>query len=156
LTWNEFAVNWDSDVKMSFLFCREALRAPLTPGSTVIIISSGAALGGSPLSGGYAGAKRTQMFIANYAQKESDRLKLGVRFLALAPARLMPETKLGQFAIECYARYLNIAPEEFIQGMVSRQTPDDVANAIAELASNGAGYRGSVFTISAEGIAPAM
>jgi len=42
------------------------------------------------------GAKRTQMFIANYAQKESDRLNLGMRFLALAPARIMPETELGQ------------------------------------------------------------
>ena len=81
LTWEEFAVNWEMDVRMSFAFCREALRRPLSPGARVIVISSGAALGGSPISGGYAGAKRTQMFIANYAQKESDRLKLGVRFL---------------------------------------------------------------------------
>jgi hypothetical protein len=35
---------------------REALLAPLAPGSTVISLSSGAALCGSPLSGGYAGA----------------------------------------------------------------------------------------------------
>jgi NAD(P)-dependent dehydrogenase (short-subunit alcohol dehydrogenase family) len=157
LTWEEFGVNWDSDVKMSFLFCREALRAPLAPGSMVILVSSGAAFAaGSPMSGGYAGAKRTQMFIANYAQKESDRLNLGMRFLALAPARIMPETELGQSAVECYAGYLGISPAEFIQGMVARQTPEDVANAIAELASNGAAYRGSVFTISGDGIAPAV
>jgi NAD(P)-dependent dehydrogenase (short-subunit alcohol dehydrogenase family) len=154
LTWEEFAVNWDADVRMSFLFCREALRAPLAPGSTVILISSGAALGGSPISGGYAGAKRTQMFIANYAQKESDRLDLGVRFLTLAPARIMPETELGRFAVECYARYLGISPAEFIKGMSSRQTPEDVANATAELANNGAAYRGSLFTVSGEGLLP--
>jgi NAD(P)-dependent dehydrogenase (short-subunit alcohol dehydrogenase family) len=157
LSWQEFAVNWDSDVKMSFLFCREVLRAPLTPGSMVILISSGAAFAaGSPMSGGYAGAKRTQMFIANYAQKESDRLNLGVRFLALAPARIMPETELGRSAVECYAGYLGVSPSEFIQGMVARQTPEDVANAITELASNGAAYRGSVFTVSGEGIALAV
>jgi NAD(P)-dependent dehydrogenase (short-subunit alcohol dehydrogenase family) len=156
LTWEEFAVNWDADVRMSFLFCREALRAPLTPGSTVILISSGAALGGSPISGGYAGAKRTQMFIANYAQKESHRLNLGVRFLALAPACIMPETELGRFAVECYARYLGISPAEFIKGMSARQTPEDVANATAELVNNASAYRSSVFTISGEGIAPAL
>lgn len=153
LTWEEFSVNWNTDVRMSFEFCREALRAPLAHGSTVILISSGAALGGSPLSGGYAGAKRTQMFIANYAQKESDRLDLGVRFLALAPARIMPETRLGQFAAESYARYLGISSSEFIDGMVSRQTPQDVADAAAELVSNGAAHRGTVFTISGGGIA---
>jgi NAD(P)-dependent dehydrogenase (short-subunit alcohol dehydrogenase family) len=154
LTWEEFAVNWNTDVKISFSFCREALRAPLAPGSTVILISSGAALGGSPLSGGYAGAKRTQMFIANYAQKESDRLNLGVRFLALAP-RIMPETEVGQFAVECYARYLGISRADFIKGMSSRHTPQDVADATAELASNGAAHRGSAFTLSGEGIAVA-
>jgi NAD(P)-dependent dehydrogenase (short-subunit alcohol dehydrogenase family) len=154
LTWEEFAVNWNTDVRMSFSFCREALRAPLAPGSTVILISSGAALGGSPLSGGYAGAKRTQMFIANYAQKESDRLDLGVRFVALAP-RIMPETELGHFAVECYARYLGISPADFIKGMSSRHTPQDVANATAELASNGTAHLGSVFTISGDGIAAA-
>lgn len=154
LTWEEFSVNWNTDVRMSFAFCREALRAPLAHGSTVILISSGAAFGGSPLSGGYAGAKRTQMFIANYAQKESDRLNLGVRFLALAPARIMPETGLGQFAAESYARYLGISPSEFINGMLSRQTPKDVADAAAELVSNGAAHRGTVFTISGDGIAP--
>jgi hypothetical protein len=38
--------------------------------------------------------------------------------------------------------------------MSSRQTPEDVANATAELATRFADYTGSVFTISAEGIAP--
>jgi NAD(P)-dependent dehydrogenase (short-subunit alcohol dehydrogenase family) len=154
LTWKEFAVNWDTDVRMSFLFCKEALRSPLAPGAKVILISSGAALGGSPISGGYSGAKRTQMLIANYAQKESDRLKLGLRFFALAPARIMPETEFGQFAVDGYARYLGISAADFINGMTSPQTPEDVANAAAELANNSAAYQGSVFTISGEGIAP--
>ena len=155
LTWEEFAVNWETDVRISFMFCREALRLPLSSGTAVILISSGAALGGSPISGGYAGAKRTQMFIANYAQKESDRLELGLRFLALAPARIMPDTELGRFAVDSYARYLGISPAEFVAGMSSRQTPEDVANATAELATHFSDYSGSAFTISAEGIATA-
>lgn len=154
LTWEEFAVNWETDVRIAFSFCREALRLPLSPGATVISISSGAALGGSPISGGYAGAKRTQMFIANYAQKESDRLGLGLRFLALAPARIMPDTELGRFAVDAYARYLGVSPKEFIAGMSSRQTLEDVANATAELAGHLADHPGVVFSISAEGIAP--
>lgn len=155
LTWEEFALNWETDVRIAFAFCREALRRPLSPQATVIVISSGAALGGSPMSGGYAGAKRTQMFIANYAQKESDRLELGVRFFALAPARMMPDTELGRRAVESYARYLGISPTEFVEGMRSRQTPEDVANATAELATHFADCTGSAFTISEEGITPA-
>jgi RNA polymerase sigma-70 factor (ECF subfamily) len=56
-TWETFSRTWEVDVKQAFHWTREALLAPLAPGSTVIALSSGAALRGSPLSGGYAGAK---------------------------------------------------------------------------------------------------
>src|SRR5262245_15115467 len=69
-TWREFAVNWETDVKIAFHFCKAALSRPLSPGASVVLISSGAAIAGSPISGGYAGAKRTQIFMANYGQKE--------------------------------------------------------------------------------------
>ena len=81
-SWPQFAVNWESDVRIAFHFCKAALSYPLPAGTSVVVISSGAAVAGSPNSGGYAGAKRTQMFIANYSQKESDRLGLGLRFVA--------------------------------------------------------------------------
>src|SRR5262249_58173564 len=58
-TWETFAVNWEADVRIAFLWLREALVKPLRPGSRVVVFSSGAALNGSPLSGGYAGAKAT-------------------------------------------------------------------------------------------------
>ena len=88
-SWQQFAVNWETDVKIALHFCKAALSEPLPGGASVILISSGAALAGSPNLGGYAGAKRTQLFIANYSQKESDRLGLGLRFSAVAP-RIMP------------------------------------------------------------------
>lgn len=51
-TWQQFAVNWQTDVKIAFHFCKAALLRPLRAGTLVILISSGAALAGSPNSGG--------------------------------------------------------------------------------------------------------
>jgi NADP-dependent 3-hydroxy acid dehydrogenase YdfG len=56
-TWQTFSRNWEVDVQHVFGWTREALLLPLEPGSVVIAFSSGAAVNGSPLSGGYAGAK---------------------------------------------------------------------------------------------------
>ena len=78
-TWQTFSRNWDVDVQHVFGWTREALLLPLQPGSTVIAMSSGAAVRGSPLSGGYAGAKATIRFIADYAAAESQRENLGIR-----------------------------------------------------------------------------
>jgi NAD(P)-dependent dehydrogenase (short-subunit alcohol dehydrogenase family) len=149
-SWEQFSRNWNSDVKMSLLFSQAALATPLAPGTTIILISSGAALGGSPLSGGYSGSKRTQMFLAQYAQKESDRLNLGLRFLALAPGGIMPNTDLGKTAVEGYAAYVGMDTKDFIKGMGSSQTPEDVANAVVELASNSTSRAGNVFLVSAK------
>src|ERR1700691_1056528 len=66
-TWHTFSRNWDVDVQHAFGWTREALLLPLEPGSTVIAMSSGAALRGSPLSGGYAGAHGTIRVIAAHA-----------------------------------------------------------------------------------------
>jgi NADP-dependent 3-hydroxy acid dehydrogenase YdfG len=67
-TWETFSVNWHTDVQIAFHWLRAALLKPLRSGSRVVVISSGAALAGSPLSGGYAGAKATQRLITGYAQ----------------------------------------------------------------------------------------
>src|SRR5260370_39086830 len=52
-SWEQFSRNWNSDVKMSLFFSQAALTSPLTAGTTIILISSGAAISGWPLSGGY-------------------------------------------------------------------------------------------------------
>lgn len=52
--WETFSVSWQTDVKMTFHWLREALLTPMRPGSKVVVVSSGAALNGSPLSGEYA------------------------------------------------------------------------------------------------------
>jgi hypothetical protein len=114
-------------------------------------MSSGAALAGSPNSGGYAGAKRTQLFIANYSQKESDRLGLGLRFMALAP-RMMPDTELGKHAVAGYSRYLGISEADFVQSMASPPTSSDVATAVIELVTNPDPSKGNVFIVSGKGL----
>lgn len=149
--WGEFAVNWDSDVRIAFHFCKAALNRPLRPGASVVLLSSGAALAGSPLSGGYAGAKRTQMFMANYCQKESDRLSLGLRFMAVAP-RIILDTELGEHAIAGYSRYLGISAADFIQGMAAPPTACIVAAAVIELVLNPDRCLGDVFIVSGKGL----
>lgn len=150
-SWQQFAVNWETDVKIAFNFFKAALSRPLPSGTSVILISSGAALAGSPISGGYAGAKRTQLFMANYAQKESDRLGLGLRFTALAP-RIMPDTDLGKYAIAAYSGYLGISEADFIQSMTAPPTSNDVANAVVEFATNPDPSKAKVFVVSGKGL----
>src|SRR4051812_24655682 len=101
-TWESFSAPWHVDVKIAFEVGRAALARPLGPGSTVVIMSSGAGLRGSPLSGGYAGAKRTQMFVARYLQRIAEARELGIRFVALAPEQLLAGTRIGEAAAAAY------------------------------------------------------
>ncbi len=150
-TWQEFKVNWETDVKIAFNFCKMALLRPLPAGASVVLISSGAALAGSPISGGYAGAKRTQIFIADYSQKESDRLELGLRFTALAP-RMIPETDLGKYAVAGYSRYLDMSAADFIESMESPPTASDVAAAVIQVATSPDHPKGKAFVVSGKGL----
>jgi NAD(P)-dependent dehydrogenase (short-subunit alcohol dehydrogenase family) len=101
-SWESFSRPWNVDVKIAFEVGRAALARPLRPGSTVLIVSSGAALAGSPLSGGYAGAKRMQMFLAGYLQRSADARELGIRFVSLAPRQLLAGTRIGDAAATAY------------------------------------------------------
>jgi 3-oxoacyl-[acyl-carrier protein] reductase len=131
-TWETFAVNWDSDVKIAFHWLREILVRPLRPGSRVIVISSGAALAGSPLSGGYAGAKATQRFITGYAQGEAKRGGLDITFTAVMP-RFAPETAVGRPAVEAYAAQAGKPLEEFLKHVGPLLTAEIAGAAVVDL-----------------------
>ncbi|TIX72876.1 MAG: SDR family oxidoreductase [Mesorhizobium sp.] len=153
-SWEDFSANWEMDVKASFLFCKAALQGRLKPGSRVVLISSGAAFsGGPPNSGGYAGAKRMQVFLAGHSQKESDRLGFDLRFMALSPARIMPGTGVGDRGIDGISAYMGISPADFLASMADMQTPADVARAAIALATGQA--QGSSFVVSGSGLAAA-
>jgi len=112
--WESFSEAWNVDVKAAFLLVKQALTLPLPPGSIVVVVSSGAAIDGSPLSGGYAGAKRMEWFLADYAQKVSDGKKLGIRFLAVLP-RPIEGTTIGTRAASAYGAMRGITAEQFME-----------------------------------------
>lgn len=128
--WESFSMPWNQDVKMAFELGRAALELPLRPGSTVVIVSSGAGLGGSPLSGGYAGAKRMQMFLASYLERASKERALGLRFLALVPKQLIVDTETGETVSRTYAKLAGITQEKFMQRFETPLYAQGVADAI--------------------------
>ena len=131
-TWESFSVNWHTDVRAAFHWLREALLRPLKPGSRVVVISSGAAVAGSPLSGGYAGAKATQRFVTAYAQDEANRAGLGISFTAVMP-RITPLTELGRPAVQAYAARAGQTEEEYVRQFGEPLTPEVAGSAVVEL-----------------------
>jgi NAD(P)-dependent dehydrogenase (short-subunit alcohol dehydrogenase family) len=133
-TWESFSANWNVDVAQAFHWTREALRCPLDPGSSVIVFSSGAALNGSPLSGGYAGANAMVKFLAGYAAIESERAGLGIDFTSVLP-QLTPATELGARAVSAYAERQGVDVETFVQSMGSILTPNQVGSSVVQFAT---------------------
>lgn len=142
-SWESFSAPWNVDVKLVFEVGRAVLARPLRPGSTVMIVSSGAGVNrnGSPMSGGYAGAKRMQMFLAGYFQQAADARKLGVRFVALAPMQFLVGTQIGEAATAAYGAGNWLVPLD----------PDGVARAILSVAS-GEEHRGATLGVSGKGL----
>jgi len=150
-TWETFSINWQSDVHMAFIWLKRALLLPLRPGSRVIVMSSGAALNGSPLSGGYAGAKATQRFIAGYADEESQRAGLGIRITAVLP-RLTPATTIGQPAVAGYAARPGISEAEFVRQIGKPVTPASAGEAFVELVTCDSANLSSAYSLSGDGL----
>ncbi|MCM3882750.1 SDR family oxidoreductase [Frankia sp. R82] len=150
-TWETFSVNWHTDVRIAFHWLRESLLRPLRPGSRVIVISSGAALAGSPLSGGYAGAKATQRRITGYARDEADRAGLGITFTAVLP-RLTPRTDLGRPAVHAYAERAGQAEDDYVLGLGAPLTPEIAGAALVDLARADAVTVAPDYLLTAEGL----
>lgn len=151
-SWESFSAAWNVDVKIAFEVGRAALERPLRPGSTVVIVASGAALGGSPKSGGYAGAKRTQMFLADYFQQLAASRELGIRFAAVAP-QLVAGTVIAEVAATAYA-----AAGESAQDYMERRFPQqlDAAGVAAAILALAAGEHPEAtnLLVTATGLSP--
>jgi NAD(P)-dependent dehydrogenase (short-subunit alcohol dehydrogenase family) len=131
-TWETFSVNWHTDVKIAFTWLREALLTPLPPGSRVVVVSSGAAINGSPASGGYAGAKATQRFLAAYAQEESRRAGLDITVTAVLP-RMTPFGEVGRRGVRAYAARSGQTEQEYLQQLGEPLTPETAGSALVDL-----------------------
>jgi NAD(P)-dependent dehydrogenase (short-subunit alcohol dehydrogenase family) len=151
-TWQTFSRNWEVDVQQAFNWTREALLLPLDPGSVVIAMSSGAAVNGSPLSGGYAGAKATIRFLTRYAGAESEREGLGIRFISLLP-KLTPATDLGSAAAAAYAARDGEDLASYLKKTGPALTAEQVGQSVLDLAADPGGDR-DAYLLTAAGLTP--
>jgi len=152
-TWQTFSQNWDVDVQHVFRWVREALLTPLDPGSTVITVSSGAALRGSPLSGGYAGAKAAIRFITAYAADEADRAALDIRFRCVLP-QLTPATSLGLTGVAAYAARQGVDVARYLEMAGPTLTIEQVGTAISNLVTDPSHDR-PAYLLTPAGLTPA-
>ncbi|MGW4565501.1 SDR family oxidoreductase [Streptomyces sp. NPDC004561] len=150
-TWETFSRNWEVDTRHVFTWTRAALREPLAPGSVVLAMSSGAALGGSPLSGGYAGAKAAVRYLRGYAADEARRAGLGIRFHALLPS-LTPAGGVGSVGVAGYAARQGVDRDTFVEGLQPVLTADQVAKAVVEIAGDPGS--GPEYQVSGAGLRP--
>jgi NAD(P)-dependent dehydrogenase (short-subunit alcohol dehydrogenase family) len=114
ISWTDFTAPWEHDVKAGLHWLQAALNLPLAPDSRVLVVSSGAAINGSPLSGGYGGAKRMLWLMAKYANRVSAQRQLGIRFQTIIPRQMVLGTGIGDTAAGVYAKVQGIEPEAFV------------------------------------------
>jgi NAD(P)-dependent dehydrogenase (short-subunit alcohol dehydrogenase family) len=136
LSWEDFSVTWETDVKAGLYWLQAVLKTPLKSGSRVLVGSSGAAQNGSPLSGGYAGAKRMLWMMTNYANGVSAQNKLGIRFQAIVPQQIVGDTGVGDAGANAYARAAGIGRDEFLarfgRPMPSREFGEKVISVLED------------------------
>jgi len=110
-------------------------------------------VGGSPVSGGYASAKRAQWFLADYAATEIGRAGLGIRVHCILPT-LNPSTELGRAGIAAYAQRAGISDAEFAQRFAPPLTPPIFGAAIADLAEKSADFTQLAYRVGGKGLSP--
>jgi NAD(P)-dependent dehydrogenase (short-subunit alcohol dehydrogenase family) len=132
LSWENFSHTWNTDVKAGLHWLQAALTLPLAPGARVLVGSSGA-VNGSPLSGGYGGAKRMLWLMAKYANTVSAAQQLGVRFQVLVPMQIIGGTGIGDEAAVAYARAQGITAQEFLARFGAPLTPRDFGDKVVTM-----------------------
>jgi NAD(P)-dependent dehydrogenase (short-subunit alcohol dehydrogenase family) len=133
VSWPDFTATWDTDVKAGLYWMQAALSLPLKPGSRVLVGSSGAAVNGSPMSGGYAGAKRMLWIMAKYANGVSAEKSLGIRFQAIVPLQIIAGTGVGDAGADAYARAAGIKPEQFLARFGAPLPPREFGEKVVSL-----------------------
>ena len=133
ISWADFSAPWETDVRAGLYWLQAALNLPLKPGSRVLVGSSGAAHGGSPLSGGYAGAKRMLWFMAKYANGLSAQKGLAILVQAVLPMQMVGGTGVGDAGATAYARAAGIEPKEFLARSSAPMPPRDYGEKIVSV-----------------------
>lgn len=150
LNWTDFSAAWETDVKAGLYWIQAALKTPLKAGSRVLVASSGAAQNGSPLSGGYAGAKRMLWLMAKYANGVSMQNKLGIRFQAIVPLQMIGNTGVGDAGAEAYARTMGIGRDEFLARFGAPMPPREFGEKVVSVLEDPAYAEGMVFGLKGD------
>ncbi len=150
LSWADFAAPWETDVKAGLHWLQAALNLPLRPGSRVLVGSSGAAQTGSPLSGGYAGAKRMLWFMAKYANVVSAQKRLGIRFQAILPLQMVGGTGVGDTGANAYARAEGIRREEVLARFGAPMPPREFGEKVVSVLEDPKYAEGLAFGLKGE------
>jgi NAD(P)-dependent dehydrogenase (short-subunit alcohol dehydrogenase family) len=143
IRWEDFSATWNMDVKAGLHWLQASLNLPLAPGSRILVASSGAAQQGSPLSGGYGGAKRMLWLMAKYANGVSEQKKLGLRFQAILPLQMIAAGGVGKAGSEAYAANLGIEPDAFLARFGAPMAPGDYGEHIVRILED-AQYEGAL------------
>jgi len=133
LSWADFTAPWETDVKAGLYWLQAALKTPLRPGSRVLVGSSGAAESGSPLSGGYAGAKRMLWMMAGYANGVSEQKNLGIRFQTIVPLQIIGGTGVGDAGANAYARAMGIKRDDFLSRFGAPMPPREFGEKVVSV-----------------------
>jgi NAD(P)-dependent dehydrogenase (short-subunit alcohol dehydrogenase family) len=152
LSWADFTAPWETDVKAGLYWLQAALNLPLKPGSRVLVGSSGAAVTGSPLSGGYAGAKRTLWIMAKYANGLSAQKDLGIRFQAIVPQQMVGDTGVGDTGANAYARAAGLKREEFLARFGAPMPPREFGEKVVSVLDDPKYAEGFAFGLKGTGI----
>jgi NAD(P)-dependent dehydrogenase (short-subunit alcohol dehydrogenase family) len=150
MSWADFSAPWEHDVKAGLHWLQAALNLPLKSGSRVLVVSSGAAVNGSPMSGGYAGAKRMLWFMAGYANRVSEQKGLGIRFQAILPRQMVLGTGIGDAAAGAYAKAMGIEPEAFVARFGAPMPPKQFGENVVAILDDPAHAEGFAFGLSGD------
>jgi 3-oxoacyl-[acyl-carrier protein] reductase len=144
-TWATFSANWQADVRIAFVWLRAALTLPLGRGSRVVVFGSAAELRGSPLSGGYAGAKAMVRLMTAYAAES------GLTTTTVLPG-ITPHTTVGETAIRAYAAASGITAEEFRARVSGAPAPESVGAQIVALAADRNAALAAAYLLDGDGL----
>jgi NAD(P)-dependent dehydrogenase (short-subunit alcohol dehydrogenase family) len=150
LSWADFSTTWETDVKAGLYWLQAALKTPLKSGSRVLVGSSGAAQNGSPLSGGYAGAKRMLWMMTNYANGVSAQNKLGIRFQAIVPQQMIGDTGVGDAGANAYASSMGIGRDEFLARFGTPMPPREFGEKVVSVLEDPKYAEGLVFGLKGD------
>lgn len=154
-SWDEFSGAWNTDTRIAHAFSSAALTQPMKKGGIVMSFSSGAGLSGSRLSGGYAGAKRMQHFLTDYAQREAELLDLELTFYSIIPKQLVQGTVLGLAAAEAYSAAVGKPLDQFLNQWEQPLTADKIAGHVMSILGHSEPTEKKAFVITGTGMAAA-